>query len=44
MKTWSWKTVVRMDRYSGRLFIDGIEVIFNPAKNIYEEKIRLLTA
>ena len=40
MRTWAWDTVVRMDRYTGRLSIDGIEVIYNPARMVYEEKLR----
>lgn len=40
MKTWAWDTVVRMEKYTGKLSIDGIEVIYNPIRKVYEEKVR----
>lgn len=39
-KTWAWDTVVRMEKYTGKMFIGNVEVIFDPTLQIYLEKTK----
>lgn len=40
LRTWPLTTVVRRDRFSTKLWIEGIEVEFDPVKEIYVEKTK----
>jgi hypothetical protein len=35
MTSWSWDTVIRWDIDTGKIYIDGIEVYYDSANEVY---------